>query len=123
MTKSIITCIICPIGCNIVVCGENNTIASIDGSQCKRGYEYAENEFINPVRILTTTVRVENAESPLIAVRSDKPIPKDLLMKCMDEIKNTAVTAPVHRYDVIIPNILGTGANIVATGEICAEDE
>lgn len=118
MTKKIITCITCPLGCTIAVCGEGGEIASMEGSKCKRGEEYAQNEFTHPVRILTTTVRVENADSPLVAVRSDKPISKKLLMQCMAEIKNVAVMAPVRRYDIIIPNILGTDANIVATGEV-----
>jgi len=118
MTGKIITCITCPIGCAITVRGEGADIAHMEGSQCKRGEEYARNEFVHPVRILTTSVKVTGAGCPLIPVRSDKPVPQELLMQCMDIIKTKAVRAPVGRYDVIIPNILGTGANIIATGEI-----
>lgn len=115
-----ITCITCPIGCDIVVRGEGDNITHMEGNQCKRGEEYAKNEFIHPVRILTTTVKVANAkaDNPLIAVRSDKPVPKELLLACMEEIKAVSVQAPVSRYDVIIPNILGTGVNICATGAL-----
>lgn len=119
MTEKTITCITCPIGCDIVVRGEGETIASMAGNQCKRGEEYARNEFIHPVRILTTTIRVEGATStPLVSVRSDKPVPKELLLRCMEEIKAATVNAPVSRYDVIISDILGTGANIRATGAV-----
>lgn len=117
MTEKKITCITCPLGCNIVVRGEKESIVYMKGNQCKRGEEYARNEFIHPVRILTTTVKVEGADCPLIAVRSDRPVPQGLLMQCMEEIKNVSMKAPVSRYDVIISNILGTNANIVATGE------
>jgi len=116
MAEKIITCITCPVGCDILVRGEGETISHMEGCQCKRGEEYAQNEFIHPVRILTTTVKVEGADAPLVSVRSDKPVPKELLFECMNEIKAVTVEAPVSRYDVIIPNILGTGVNICATG-------
>jgi len=118
MTEKLITCIICPIGCNITVRGEGAEISDMQGNQCKRGMEYASNEFAHPVRILTTTVRVLGADRPLIPVRSDKPIPKELLLQCMETIKTAVAETPIHRYDILVPNILGTGANIVATDEI-----
>jgi len=117
MTEKNIICIVCPVGCHITVRGEGQTVHSIEGNQCSRGVEYARNEFIQPVRILTTTVRVEGGRTPLLPVRSDRPVPLEKLMACMDVIKEVTVSTPVHRYQVIVPNILGTGANIVATGE------
>ena len=116
MSEKIITCITCPIGCNIVVRGEGDTISYMEGSRCERGEEYARDEFINPVRILTTTIKVEGADTPLVPVRSDKPVPKELLFECMKIIKSVTVKAPVCRYDILVPDILGTGANICATG-------
>jgi len=117
MTEKIITCIICPVGCSIVVTGKGSSVLRMEGNQCKRGEEYAGNEFVHPMRILTTTVKLEGADSPLLPVRSDKQIPQELLMRCMAQIQNISVEAPISQYDVIVPNILGTNANIVATGE------
>ena len=117
MTEKVITCIVCPIGCNIAVTGKGSSVLHMEGNQCKRGEEYAGNEFVHPVRILTTTVRVEGSDSSLLPVRSDKQIPKELLMQCMAQIQKVSVEAPISRHDVIIPNILGTNADIVATGE------
>ena len=116
MRKDMI-CTICPIGCKISVEGEGETIVSITGYSCKRGIEYGRNEFLHPVRILTTTVKVEGTDQ-LLPVRSSKPIPKELIMYCMEEIKKAAVSGTVKRYDVIIPNICGSGADIVATGSL-----
>ena len=116
MDERVITCITCPVGCDITVRGGDNRITAMEGNQCKRGEEYARAEFFHPARILTTSVKVEGASAPLVPVRSDKPIPKKLLFACMEEIKAVTVTAPVSRYDVIIADILGTGANICATG-------
>jgi CxxC motif-containing protein len=36
----------------------------------------------------------------------------------MDVIRATSVKLPVNRYDVIIPNICGTGVDIVATKNV-----
>ena len=39
-------------------------------------------------------------------------------MDCMEIIRSTAVKAPVERYAVIIPDICGTGVDIVATKNV-----
>ena len=116
-----ITCIICPIGCDIIVQGEGQNISHLSGNQCNRGLEYAKNEFLSPVRILTTTIRVLSSNSPLVSVRSDRPIPRELIFQCMEEIKGITVEAPISRYDVLVSNILGVGVNIIATSEVGEE--
>ena len=118
-----VTCIICPIGCNITLQGEGQNIFHLSGNQCNRGVEYARNEFLSPVRILTTTIRVLGSNSPLVPVRSDRPIPRELIFQCMEQIKGITVEAPISRYDVLAPNILGTGVNIVSTGDVRSIDE
>ena len=112
-----ITCIICPQGCDITVDGDGDTIHSMTGHECKRGETYARDEFIHPLRILTSSVKVCGSTVPLVAVRTNKSIPKELLFHGMQEIRKVQATAPVKRGDVIISNILGTGADLVATGE------
>ena len=114
MKKEII-CTICPRGCHIQVEGEGEKIISVDGYSCKRGITYAEAEFAHPVRILTTTVRMDGIQNDLLPVRSNKPLPKEKLFDCMEVICATTVKLPVACYDVIIPNICGTGVDIVAT--------
>lgn len=117
MKKEII-CTVCPRGCSVTVEGTENEITSIEGYSCKRGMEFAKSEFSNPVRILTTLVKIEGVENDLLPVRSDKPISKTTIFDCMKVIKDVKVKLPVKRYDVIISNICGTGANIVATKDI-----
>ena len=114
MEKTII-CTVCPRGCHMTVTGENNNVNTVEGYSCKRGLEYAKTEFVAPVRILTTLVKIDGKENQLLPVRSTKPILKDKIFECMQVIKNTSVKLPIKRYDVIIENILGTGVNIVAT--------
>ena len=117
MKKEII-CTVCPRGCHIQVIGDGKRVTSLDGYGCKRGITYAEAEYSAPVRILTTTVKIAGKNNDLLPVRSDKPIAKDKILACMDEIKKVSVTIPVKRYDIILADILGTGVNIVATKDI-----
>ena len=58
MKKSLI-CVSCPLGCPIEVEIENGEILSVTGNTCKRGDAYARAELTNPVRSLTTTVKLE----------------------------------------------------------------
>ena len=113
MKKEII-CTVCPRGCHIQVEGEGEKILSLEGQGCKRGTEYASAEFAHPVRILTTTVKLSGVND-LLPVRSNKPLPKEKVMECMEIIRKAEVKAPIARYDVIIPNICGCGVDIVAT--------
>lgn len=114
MNKEII-CTVCPRGCHIDVCGDANSVASLEGYGCKRGIEYATNEYLNPVRILTTIVKIDGVDNDLLPVRSNKPIAKDKLFECMDIIRKTSAKLPVKIGDVIVENICGTDVNIVAT--------
>ncbi len=117
MKKEII-CTVCPRGCHIEVEGEGEKILSVNGYACKRGLEYASAEFAHPVRILTTTVKIEGIENDLLPVRSNKSVPKEKLFDCMEIIRATKVKLPVKRYDVIISDICSTGVDIVATATV-----
>lgn len=114
MKKEII-CTVCPRGCHINVEGEGEKILSMEGYGCKRGVTYATAEFTNPVRILTTLVKIDGMDGELLPVRSANPVPKDKLFDCMDVIRKTKVGLPVKMHDVIIKNICDTGVDIVAT--------
>ncbi|WDC83680.1 DUF1667 domain-containing protein [Caloramator sp. mosi_1] len=110
------TCISCPLGCQLEVeVGEN---IKVSGNKCKRGEEYAKNEITNPKRIITSTVKVEGGDKPLVSVKTDREIPKDMIFEIMKEINKIKAVAPIQIGDVIIENVLGTGANVVATAKI-----
>ena len=112
MTKEL-TCIICPKGCNIKVEYEKDIVKNIEGNTCKRGYDYAFSELTNPVRTITSTVKLEDGR--MLPVKTDKPISKKLISKCMNEINKITVRAPVKEEQVIIENVLNTDCNIIAT--------
>lgn len=117
MEEKIITCIICPSSCRITVKGSDKKVESIEGNRCGKGAEYAEAEFLHPERNLTAIVRAEGFKSPVISVRTSRPIPKDMQMKCMEIIRNIVVEPPFKIGRVVAENILDTGADLILTNE------
>ena len=111
--KRELTCIVCPIGCQLSVTLENGVVTEVIGNTCPRGKQYAIDECTNPVRTITTTARTSNGG--VIPVKTDRPIPKNLMFDCMNVINGAVVTLPAKIGDVVIENILGTGANVVVT--------
>lgn len=93
--------------------GEDGKL-SITGYECKRGYTYAENEFLHPMRMITSTVKIRGAKFRRLPVISSKEVPKGLVTECLKKIYSITVDAPVRHGDVLIENICGTGSNIVA---------
>lgn len=118
MEEKNIICIVCPVSCRVTVRGTPEHIEAVTGCRCRRGEQYARNEFCHPVRVLTTSVRVMYAGIPLVPVRSSIPIARELMLSCVDCLRSLAVLAPIRRGDILLANILGTGADIVATSNV-----
>ena len=113
-----ITCIICPLGCRLIIEHSEGAIESIEGFQCEKGREYAVEELLNPLRTLTTTIRIRNGAVPLVSVKTDKPVPKGKLFEVMDAISEVEVGAPVKIGDVLIENVVCLDVDIVATKNV-----
>lgn len=118
MIKELI-CISCPMGCHLRVDIENGLV---EGNSCKRGEVYGINEVTNPVRTVTSTVKISNGELPVLPVKTKEPIPKNLNFKLMGILKEIKVEAPVNIGDIILENILETGIDVVATRTIRRKD-
>jgi len=116
--KKEITCIVCPIGCKILVKTDNKNVEIIEGNKCKRGVEYAKNEALDPRRMLTSSVLVKGGEWPLVSVKSSKPVPKDKTLSVLNDIKKARISAPVKIGQIIIKNVASTNIDIVATKSI-----
>jgi CxxC motif-containing protein len=113
MSEKII-CITCPLGCQMAIDLEGKKVIKVKGHQCKKGLTYAQEEVTFPGRILTTTMRTNLPAVPLLPVRSNKALPKNMLMACMKEIVKQIVDHPVKLGEALIENILGSGVDIVA---------
>ena len=113
-----ITCIVCPIGCKILVKKHGSNIKILEGSKCKRGIEYARSEALDPRRMLTSSILVIGGEWPLVSVKSTQPVSKKQLFSVLSEIKNAKIKAPVKLGQVIIKNVSNTNIDIISTKNI-----
>lgn len=112
MTR-ILTCINCPMGCELTVEVEEGKVVSVSGNSCKRGEIYAESEISDPTRTITTTVI--SAEGRPVPVKTAQPVPKDKISECTAAIKAAKIQLPVKVGQVIIEDLLGTGSQVTVT--------
>lgn len=114
-----IICITCPKGCHLQVDEENGF--QVTGNSCPRGEAYGRNELQNPVRTLTSTVRLTGARTPRLPVKSSAPLPKGKIFDAMRLLDDIEAKAPVAVGQVLIADVFGTGVDIVATKAFAAK--
>ena len=108
--------ITCPKGCHLKVDEENDY--KVTGNGCPRGVIYGKKECTHPTRVVTSTVKIVGAEIERLSVKTNGDIPKEKIFDVMKELNRVVVKAPVHREDVIVSNICGTGVDLVATKDL-----
>ncbi len=108
------TCIVCPVSCNLTVSEQNGEV-TVEGNQCKRGLNFGINEYTDPKRMITTTVKLNHKELRRLPVISTEPVPKNRLIELVQSLYKIEVTTPVSRGDIVMKNIGNTGVDILAT--------
>mgnify|MGYP004661238283 FL=1 len=117
-------CTTCPSECLLTVRVERNAdgnvaeVRSVTGNSCPRGNKFAHQELTSPMRVLTTTVAVSGGDEALLPVRTAEAIPLELHAKAMDLIRGLVVKAPIRMSDVVLPNLLETGTDLIASMDI-----
>lgn len=114
MTRDLI-CIICPRGCSLHAEMKDGEM-TVTGNACPKGKQYAIDECTNPVRTITSIVRVTNREDCMVSVKTAAPIPKGKIFDAMEQIRSATVEAPVKIGDVILSDVFGT--QIIATKDV-----
>lgn len=112
--KGPLICIQCPLGCFLEVEHDGHRLLKVAGNRCKKGLEYAEREIFRPQRIVTTTVRLEQADFPLLPVKTSAAVPRDLAYRVIEEASRLRLRAPVASGQVVLADVLGTGVDLVA---------
>jgi CxxC motif-containing protein len=127
-----LTCIVCPIGCSLVVeegsaPGEEGF--TITGNRCPRGVAYAQEEIRAPKRVVTATCGIvfPAGEGPdqggphrsltaprRIPVKSSAPCPKDKIDELLGDIYRLRMSLPVKAGDKLIMDWEGSGINVIA---------
>ena len=115
------TCVLCPVGCELEV-GKNATgKLQVKGNQCDKGIPFALEEALYPRRNLATSVPVRGTAAKMIPVRLSQPVPREMLFPILAEISKLRPETPVCRGQVLIADVLGTGADVIATRTVVAE--
>lgn len=108
-------CINCPLSCSLELTEEDGEVLEVSGADCKVGEKYAVEEFKDPRRTVSTTVKVKGGLLPLLPVVSASPIPKSMTREAVRVLAALVVEAPIADGQVIYRDILGTGVDIVAS--------
>ena len=115
MREVFLTCVECPMGCQIKVTMEGEKVVSVEGNSCPRGKLYAENEVVCPKRVVTSTVKT--TFGVMLPVKTDRPVKKTEIFEVMKKINAVVVDRHVKIGDVILENI-DEDANLVATASL-----
>ena len=78
-----LTCIGCPMGCQLTAVLEDGQVTRVTGNTCPRG-----------------------------------DVPKERVLDVARALCRVHLTAPVAAGDVVIPDVLGTGVDVVATRSV-----
>lgn len=109
-------CIVCPKGCRLTV--DEARGYAVTGNSCPRGAEYGKAELTHPTRVVTSTVRCTGGAHPRCPVKTDRPVPKGKVFDVIEALEGVTLTAPVSVGQVVLENVCGTGANIIATRDL-----
>lgn len=110
-------CTTCPLECELTVSVDNSgAFVAVAGNRCPRGEAFARQELVLPLRVLTSTVRIEGARTMiLLPVRSDRAFALAKHKQAVAEMQSLRCQAPVRMGDVVIEKIAGTEAAIIAS--------
>ena len=117
-------CTTCPSECLLTVEVKRDAdgavveVHSVTGNSCPRGDKFAHQELTCPMRVLTTTVAVSGGDEALLPVRTAEAIPLELHTQAMALIRGLIIDAPIRMGDVILPSLLDTNINLVASMDI-----
>ncbi len=120
MIKELV-CIVCPRSCRMTITSEGDELV-VTGNTCKRGKEFAINEMTDPRRTVCTTVRTSFPSVPVLPVRVSGAIPKNKIFDLMHEVNRITVSKRIGREDVVVPNILDLGVDLIATSNILKDE-
>ena len=109
MEKRNLTCIGCPMGCQITVEFEGEEVFSVKGNSCAIGDKYARQEVTHPERTVTSTVIVVGGAKERTSVKTKGNIPKDKIFQCMEDINKVRAQAARQIGDVVIKDERRTG--------------
>jgi CxxC motif-containing protein len=113
-----VICVGCPMGCLINIIVDNGVITAIEGNRCKQGEKYANEEYRNPVRTLTTTLLTQESSQPLLPVRTSKPVHRQKMLSIVTALAGVSVRPPVRIGEVVVSQPEGVMVDVIATADM-----
>ena len=110
-----LSCVLCPVGCELEVGTGPDGCLQVAGNQCDKGIPFAEEEVLRPRRNLATSVPVRGTASRMVSVRLSGTVPREMIFPILAEIAKLSPEAPVRRGQILIADVLGTGVDVIAT--------
>ena len=92
MNQRQLTCIGCPMGCQLTATIENGVVTAVTG-----------------------TVRCIGGLAPVVSVRTEGEVPKEKVFDVAHALNTALAHLPIAAGDVVIPDVCGTGVNVIAT--------
>jgi CxxC motif-containing protein len=121
--KKQLTCIGCPMSCPLELTIVNGEISEITGYSCKKGEEYARQEYTAPVRMVSTTIACASGLWPRLPVKTVEGVPKGQVMAVVQELHALEIAAPVQVGQVILDDVAATGIAVVSTRSLPVKSE
>jgi CxxC motif-containing protein len=97
---------------------ENGEIKAVQHNSCKRGIEYAQQEFYDPRRMVTATAVVSDGIVNRIPVRTREPIPVKYINELLQAIYALRLPAPLDIETPVIENFADTGIDVITTRNV-----
>lgn len=110
-----LTCVLCPVGCELEVATDAAGGLAVRGNQCEKGVPFAVEEVLRPKRNLATSVPARGTADLMVSVRLSGTVPRETIFPILDEIAKLRPEVPVRRGQVLIADVLGTGVDVIAT--------
>ena len=123
MNHRVITCILCPNGCELAVDWEGEpTAQSVEvlGNLCARGVAYALDELTHPERTLTTSILIRGGVQRLASVKTVSPIPREMVAAARESLQPIVLNAPVVIGQVVVEDVAGTGVQVIVTRAVAS---
>ncbi|MCW8859537.1 MAG: DUF1667 domain-containing protein [Deltaproteobacteria bacterium] len=122
LEKKNLTCIGCPMSCQLKLTAVDGEIHDITGYNCKRGEDYARQEYLNPCRMVSTTVACPTGLWPRLPVKTTEAVPKAKVLEVARVLHNVEIEAPVKMGQIILQDVAGTGVTVIASRSLPCSD-
>jgi CxxC motif-containing protein len=108
------TCIVCPACCELETDG-----VEVNGARCPKGGQFALQEMVMPLRVVTTTVRAETTgRIRMVPVKTEAPVPMARIAEIMKEIKALRLAKVPSMGAKIVTGPRETPVEWIVTGEV-----